>query len=152
MVTTLGRTLAEQRKYSEAEAALREALSIFDETVPADHQYVASTEYFLGEVLIATNRFDEAAAVLTDSMLRWKRSGAPPWRAARSANALGEALYRQGRTREGMEYLSQSFRELTADSTADTPAKDKARERFERYVRRTSQSRSVGVPEKIAAQ
>ena len=60
---------------------------------PTDHQYIATAEYFLGEVLLATKRLSEAEAVLTASMNRWERSGAPHWRAMRSANALGEALY-----------------------------------------------------------
>ena len=92
-----------------------EALDIFAATLPPDHQYIASAEYFLGEVLLATNRPREAEAVLTASMNRWKRAGAPPWRAMRSASALGEALYRQGRTHEAEKYLSESFHELSAD-------------------------------------
>jgi serine/threonine protein kinase/tetratricopeptide (TPR) repeat protein len=152
IATTLGRTLVRLQKYTEAETRLREALDIFAVAVPSDHQYVASTEYFLGEVLVATNRLSEAETVLTDSMNRWKRAGAPPWRAARSASALGEALYRQGRTQEAEKYLSESFRELTTDSTADTPAKEKARERFERYVRKPSQPMSTPMSTDIATQ
>ena len=152
IATTLGRTLVRLQKYTEAETILREALDIFAVAVPSDHQYVASTEYFLGEVLLATDRFSEAEAVLADSMQRWNRAGAPPWRAARSANALGEALYRQGRTQEAERYLSESFRQLTADSTADRPAKEKARERFERYVRKSPSPKRTPIPGQIAAQ
>jgi len=134
---TLGRTLCALRKYQEAEVRLREALNILSDTLPPDHQYVASAEYFLGEVLLATNRLPEAEAVLTASMNRWKRGDAPPWRARRSANALGEALYRQGRKAEGEKYLSESLRELSADPKADLEAKDKARARAKRYLRTT---------------
>ena len=141
IITTLARTLLERQKYSEAEARLREALDSFAETLPPDHQYVASAEYFLGEVLLATNRLSEAETVLTASMNRWNRSEAPPWRAMRSANALGEALYRQGRTSEGEKYLSESLRGLSADPKADHEAKDKAKARAERYLRTTLASR-----------
>jgi TolA-binding protein len=113
---------------------LRETLSIYAETLAPDHQHIASAEYFLGELLLATNRPTEAEAVLTASMNRWKRSDAPPWRAMRSANALGEALYRQGRTAEATKYLSESLRELSNDPKADREAKDKARARAKRYL------------------
>lgn len=132
MATNLSRTLIACRKYPEAEVTLREALDIFA-TVP-DHQYTASAEYFLGEVLLATKRLSEAETVLTASMNRWERSGAPHWRAMRSANALGEALYRQGRTKEGAKYLAESLRDLIADPKAEVAAKKKARERAARYL------------------
>jgi eukaryotic-like serine/threonine-protein kinase len=138
MGTTLARTLIELREYPEAEATLRQSLKIFATELPPDHQYTASAEYFLGEVLLATNRPPEAEAVLTASMNRWKRSGAPPWRAMRSASALGEALYRQGRTQEAEKYLSESFREVSSDPNADPAAKEKARQRVSRYLKKSS--------------
>jgi len=144
IAATLGRTLAERGKYSEAEARLREALAIFAETLPPDHQYVASAEYFLGEILLATNRLGEAESVLAASMNRWKRSGAPQWRAMRSASALGEALYRQGRTQDAGRYLSESFKALSADTTPDAEAREKARQRFEHYARSSLGSASPG--------
>jgi hypothetical protein len=129
--------LIERRKFGEAESALREALHIFAEALPPDHQYIASGEYFLGELLLATNRLPEAEATLTASMNRWKRGDAPPWRAMRSANALGEAIYRQGRIAEGEKLLSESFHELASDPKADREAKDKAHARAKRYLRTT---------------
>jgi eukaryotic-like serine/threonine-protein kinase len=131
---TLARTLIAFRSLREAEGILREALDICTEKLPPDHQQIASAEYFLGELLLATDRPREAEAVLTASMNRWKRGDAPPWRAMRSANALGEALYRQGRTAEATKYLSESFRELSTDPKADREAKDKARARAKRYL------------------
>lgn len=135
VATTLARTLTDRGEYHEAEAILREVLEIFRATLPADHQYVASTEYLLGELLLTTDRLSEAETILTASMNRWKRTDAPPWRAMRSANALGEALYRQGRTAEAEKYLSESLRELSTDPKADHEAKDKARARAKRYLR-----------------
>jgi non-specific serine/threonine protein kinase/serine/threonine-protein kinase len=135
--TALGRTLAERGKYQEAERVLRQALETFTVTVNPDHQYIASTEYLLGELLLATNRLPEAETILAASMNRWKRGDAPPWRAMRSANALGEALYRQGRTADGQKLLSESLRELSTDPKADRDAKDKARARAKRYLRTT---------------
>ncbi|HEY7641348.1 MAG TPA: tetratricopeptide repeat protein [Steroidobacteraceae bacterium] len=133
--TTLGRTLLTRGEYEEAETTLRQTLGVFAKTLPPDHQYIASTEYLLGELLLITNRPKEAEIVLTASMNRWKRGDAPPWRAMRSANALGEALYREGRITEATKYLSESLRELSADPKADREAKDKARARAKRYLR-----------------
>jgi eukaryotic-like serine/threonine-protein kinase len=137
LATTLARTEIKLRKYAAAKATLREALNVFAKTLPPDHQHIASTEYLLGEVLLATNRLTEAEAVLTASMNRWKRGDSPPWRAMRSANALGEAIYRQGRTSEGKKYLSESFHELSTDPKADREAKEKAKARAKRYLRTT---------------
>jgi tetratricopeptide (TPR) repeat protein len=136
-VMSLARTLIAHEEFAEAEGTLREALDVFSETLPPEHQHVASAEYFLGEVLLATNRLPEAETVLTSSMNRWKRGDAPPWRAMRSANALGEALYRQGRKSEGEKYLSESLRQLSADPKADREAKDKAKARAKRFLRTT---------------
>jgi eukaryotic-like serine/threonine-protein kinase len=135
MGVTLGRTLIGLREYSEAEATLRRSLSVLASSLPPDHQYTASAEYFLGEALLATKRLTEARAVLTASMNRWQRAGAPPWRAMRSASALGETLYRLGRPQEGEKYLAESFRELSADTNADPDTREKARQRFVRYVK-----------------
>jgi len=138
MRVTLARTLIELKEYSEAEGTLRQSLEVLTTALPPDNQYAASAEYFLGEVLLATNRLSDAEAVLVSSMSRWKRSGAPLWRAMRSANALGEALYREGRTAEAQRYLSESFRVLSMDSTPDVAAKEKARDRFTRYLKQPS--------------
>ena len=138
---SLARTLVAHKKFAEAGRTLRKALDVLSETLPPDHQHIASAEYFLGEVLLATNRLTEAETVLTSSMNRWKRGDAPPWRAMRSANALGEALYRQGRKAEGEKYLSESLRELSADPKADREAKDKAKARAKLYLRTTLAAR-----------
>jgi eukaryotic-like serine/threonine-protein kinase len=71
--------------------------------------------------------------MLTAAMNRWKRTDAPEWRSARSASALGEVLYRQGRVRDAEAYLTRSYRELAADDSADRDARIKARQRVERF-------------------
>ena len=143
VAVTLARTLTALGKHTEADATLRQALEVFAATLPDDHQCIATAEYFLGEVLLATKRLSEAEAVLTASMNRWERSGAPHWRAMRSANALGEALYRQGRTKEGVRYLSESLRDLADDPNAEAAAKDKARERASRYLPESLRSQKI---------
>ena len=138
--TSLAALLIERGKYVEAERELRQALVAERSTVPALDgqyvQYVASAEYLLGEVLLATDRLSEAENVLIASIERWQRSGAPPWRAARSASALGEALYRQGRVREAKMHLIESNREISAAPGAGIEDKIRASERVARFLQR----------------
>jgi serine/threonine protein kinase/TolA-binding protein len=131
--SSLAQILTRQGKYAEAGELLRSALDVFAKTLPSDHQYVASSEYLLGEVLLAQNHYSDAEALLLASRSRWERSGAPEWRAARSASALGEALYRQGRVAEAEKYLLEGYRGLNANSGADQATKSKARERIARF-------------------
>jgi tetratricopeptide (TPR) repeat protein len=148
MAVSFARTLAERGKYAEAEATLRQSLKVLVSELPPEHQYTASAEYFLGETLLATNRLSEAERVLISSIDRWKRSGAPTWRTMRSVSALGETLYRQGHLREGENYLSESFNQLSTDRNADAIAKKKARERFERFVKQSSSNQRATMPTK----
>jgi tetratricopeptide (TPR) repeat protein len=130
---TLATLLELRGKYDEAETQVKASLESYSRTLPPDHQYVAASEYVLGQIYLRTNRLSEAEAVLTASMNRWKRTDAQAWRSARSASALGEALYRQGRSREAERYLRESFQVLAADPTADRETRVKAQERVTRY-------------------
>jgi hypothetical protein len=71
--------------------------------------------------------------MLTASMNRWKRTNSASWRSARSASALGEVLYRQGRIADAEEYLVEGYRGINVDSGPDAYARRKARERIERF-------------------
>jgi hypothetical protein len=84
-------------------------------------------------VLLATNRLADAETVLRTSRNRWEKSGAPEWRAARSASALGETLYREGRIAEAEKYLLEGYRGLSASNGADQETKAKARQRIARF-------------------
>jgi serine/threonine protein kinase len=128
------------KQFDAAEKEVRDALDIFATTLPPDHQYVASAEYLMGEILLSTNRVSDAEAVLTASMNRWKRTDAPEWRAARSASALGEAFYRQQRNAEAEQYLLEGYSQLTGTNTgADLSTKKRARERLARFYTDTRQ-------------
>jgi tetratricopeptide (TPR) repeat protein len=143
--TALASVLLNRRDHAEAEDELRTALHVYSRTLPPDHQYVAWSEHVLGEVLLATNRLRDAEAVLTASMNRWKRVNSSAWRSARSASALGEALYRQGRVKAAEPYLVDSYRVLAADRSADRDAVVKARERVVRFYT------DRGQPDKLEA-
>ncbi|HEY4365606.1 MAG TPA: tetratricopeptide repeat protein [Steroidobacteraceae bacterium] len=131
--TMLATVYMRQKKFTNAEAQLRETLDLFEKHLPPDHQYRASAEHYLGETLLAIGKLKEAETVLTTAMNRWTRTGASAWRSARSASALGEVLYREGRIEEAESYLSQSYRELSADPGADGDSKRIARERVEKF-------------------
>lgn len=131
--TMLATVSLRQAKFAEAEQLLRDTLVLFAKNLRDDHQYIASAEHYLGEALLAQKKFADAEVVLTAATERWKRTGAPAWRSARSASALGEALHGQGRTEEAERYLVDSYRELNADPGADRDSKRIARERIEKF-------------------
>jgi TolA-binding protein len=131
--TALAQIMTRTNQYEAAEHHLREALDLFAKSLPPDHQYIAAAEYVLGEVLLATRRLPDAEAMLTASMNRWKRTDSSTWRSARSASALGEALYQQGRVADAEKYLVEGYRGVTAASGADGDAKRKARERIAHF-------------------
>ena len=131
--TVLATIWIHTRKYANAEALLRGTRELFVEQVPRDHQYLASTEYYLGVALSAQRKFAEAAEVLTASIGRWQRNNASRWRTARSASALGETLYELGRTEDAEHHLVHSYRVLISEPGADEDAKEMARQRVTRF-------------------
>jgi tetratricopeptide (TPR) repeat protein len=132
--SSLASLLSRQNEYREAEQQLRMSLDVYSKTLPPDHQYVASSEHMLGEVMLGLNRLNDAEALLTAALHRWRRTGAPPTRAARTASVLGEVLYRLGRTSEAEKYLVEGYRVLAADAeTVNREERIKARERVTRF-------------------
>lgn len=131
--TALAAVLVRRKAYAEAERHLRRSLDVYSKSLPPDHQYVASSEHLLGHVMLETNRLHDAEALLLAAMHRWNRTGAAPSRAARSASALGEALYRMGRAAEAEKYLVESYQALAADDRSNREERIKARERVKRF-------------------
>ncbi len=129
----VGNTLLKVKRYQEAEDSLRNALAIFEISLPPDHQYVASAEHHLGEVMLATSRPADAEALLTAAMNRWQRTGAPESRIARSASALGEALFQLDRPREAEKYLEDSYRTLISSQGPSNEDTNAARKRLEGF-------------------
>jgi tetratricopeptide (TPR) repeat protein len=131
--TSLAQILLRQEKYAEAETEILKARAIYEVTLDPDHQYIASAEYVQGEILLGLHQYADAEGVLTASMNRWKRTPAPAWRSARSASALGEALYRENKLRDAEKYLLQGFLDLNTADGVDPVSVRKARERIERF-------------------
>jgi tetratricopeptide (TPR) repeat protein len=136
----LGSVQMKQGRFGDAERTLRDTLVLFSQNIRGDHQYTASAEHYLGEALLAQHKYREAEVVLLASMERWKRTGAPIWR---SANALAEALYGQGRTDEAEQYFVESYKDLNADPGADSDSKRIARERITKFYT------ALGQPQKL---
>jgi serine/threonine protein kinase len=141
--TMLGTVLLTQSRLPEAEQELRRAYELVVANLPADHQYVASTEHYFGEALLARKKFADAEAVLTAARDRWKRTGAPPWRSARSASALGEVLHREGRNQEAEQELVSSFQILATASGVDRETREAARARVVRFYSDTKQQQKL---------
>lgn len=137
--TMLATVQMKQGKFAEAEQMLRDTLILFSQNVRGDHQYTASAEHYLGETLLAQHKYREAEPVLFAAVERWKRTGAPVWRSARSASALGESLEGQGRMDEAEQYLVESYRDLSADPGADDVSKRIARERVTKFYTASGQ-------------
>jgi serine/threonine protein kinase len=131
--TSLAGVLIKERKFPEAEKEARTALDIYNTALPADHQYVASAEHQLGEIMLETGRPADAEALLTAAVNRWQRTAAPKARVARSESALGEALSRLDRTKEAEKYLSESYRQLLEVAGAKDEATVAARRRLEKF-------------------
>lgn len=131
--SALASHLMKRSEYREAEEHLRRSLEVYAKTLPPDHQYVASSEHMLGELMLNTRRLKDAEALLSAAMHRWRRTKASEARVARSASALGEALYRMGRAQEAEHYLVQGYTVLAADESTSSEERIKARERLSRF-------------------
>lgn len=141
--TMLGTVLLTQSRFPEAEQQLRSAYDVVVANLPADHQYVASAEHYLGEALAARGQLADAEALFTAAKNRWKRTGAPAWRSARSASALGEVLHREGRDREAEEQLVSSYQVLATSPGVDRETRETARQRLVRFYTNTSQQQKL---------
>lgn len=141
--TSLAMLLLKRNKLTAAEEQVQFALHIYAKALPADHQYTAAAEHVLGEVLIAQGRYREAEQVLLTARDRWIRTKAAPWRAARTTSAIGEAVYRQQRLQQAEQYLLEGYRGVASDAGATPEARERTRERLQRFYRET------GHPEKL---
>ncbi len=130
---TLGRILLERRASVEAEQELRAAFELSEKVLGRDHQYTASAAHYLGEALLTLGKFEEAESMLASATDRWRKSGAPEWRSARSDNVLAEVLYRRGRIEEAKHLFASSFRVLDENPKADKQAVIQARQRLQKF-------------------
>ena len=105
-----------QWKAGELEAARRNvlsALNIYDEKLPSDHPYIASSQYLLGEIHLASGDARAALAPLRHALdLCLRTYGTNSWRTARSQSSLGEALALTGSSAQAEPLLLDGYRTL----------------------------------------
>jgi len=119
--TALADLYIRQKKYKEAEDSATSALNILRTTVTSDNQYLASAEFFMAEVLIATRRSEQAEPLLRANIDRWRQGQGLQWRIDRSKSLLGAALMNLRKADEGKTLLRESYQAL-ATKDKDAPA------------------------------
>ena len=119
--SALADLLLKGKNYSDAEQHVRTAMSILVSTKSTDHQYMASAEYILADVLYSSGRSQQAEPLLRKNIERWQQNKAPAWRAARSENLLGSVLLKLNRESEGKALLQSSYRTLQTKNSGVSP-------------------------------
>jgi DNA-binding winged helix-turn-helix (wHTH) protein/tetratricopeptide (TPR) repeat protein len=127
---SLATLLMRTSQFSRSESLLREALDLYSRALPADHISRISAEHYLGETLLARRKYREAEAILSAALQRMQRASVPQWRVARSMSALGEVLYRQGKTEAAQHLLLDSYARLADDPDAKQVARAQAQQRI----------------------
>jgi tetratricopeptide (TPR) repeat protein len=126
----LARQLLATQDFVRSEALIRDSIKLYEDS-SSDPQGEAGAEYWLGELLLKQARLAEAEAVLTAAVERSRRAQMVEWRINRCLNSLGEALYRQGRTKQGREMIVESHRQLFTLMPQKEEAKKRATERMQ---------------------
>jgi len=130
----LGIVLHKSERHEEAMAQFKAALIDFSRHIPGDHLFVASSEYWLAETLLAQGQVDKATRQFNIAIERFKRIKAAAWRIARAENSLGQALFVLGRYDEAQRLLESTFQSLYADQNRlDGEERPIARARLENF-------------------
>ena len=112
------------------------ALDIYRETLPAEHLYIASAEYLLGEIFVARKEPAQAVEPLRHAIaVATQAKDAPQWRAARSQSTLGVALAQLGQDHEAEELLIASHRVLAKELGTDDALTRTAHQRALDFLR-----------------
>ncbi|HSC05709.1 MAG TPA: serine/threonine-protein kinase [Steroidobacteraceae bacterium] len=126
---------------ADALADVQTALGIYRETLSAEHLYIASAEYLLGEILVARKDAMHAVEPLRHSVaVASQAKDAPQWRAARSQSTLGVALAALGQHSEAEELLIGSYRVLFRELGADDALTRTAHQRALDFLRARGRS------------
>jgi len=109
-LTTIGKTYAELGLPEKAEPKLREALGIYQQTVPKENRDRLNATLFLAESLVNLYRFDDAEQIF-DEQIDIERSLDPPAprELSYSLFLLGELRVRQARFADAETALNESI-------------------------------------------
>lgn len=107
---SLGRVALRKRDYATAELRLREALSIYKNTLPPGHGYTATTLTRLGRALVELQRPRDAEVTLDEAIETWAKGYGENSTGHALASAIrGRAWAQQGRMTDAERALTGSY-------------------------------------------
>ncbi len=115
--------LHDEGQWDEAESQFRQALAIYDKSLPASHPYRAAALMHLARLLVDLGRAQEALPLSEQSVAIWSAdfpASHPPAAQARAIHAY--ALSRLGRRREAADELATAVPILLAARGPDDPS------------------------------
>ena len=119
---SLAMLLHDQGKLAAAESEFRQALAIYDKSLPANHQYRASALMHFARLLVDRGKPDEALAMSDQSIKIWTATSPAASPSTAQAHAIhAYALAHLGRPREAADELDGALPVLVKARGADDP-------------------------------
>ncbi len=119
---SLAMLLHDQGKLAAAESEFRQALAIYDKSLPANHQYRASALMHFARLLVDRGKPDEALAMSDQSIKIWTATSPPASPSTAQAHAIhAYALAHLGKPREAADELDGALPVLLKARGADDP-------------------------------
>jgi serine/threonine-protein kinase len=121
--------LHDQGELAEAESQFRQALAIYDKSLPANHQYRASALMHFARLLVDRGEPEEALAMSEESLKIWSATspGSSP-RTAEAHTIHAYALAHLGKPREAAEELDAALPVLLKARGVDDPVVRRAQD------------------------
>jgi tetratricopeptide (TPR) repeat protein len=117
-----------------AESSARQALALYENTLPARHLYVSATRQLLGEVLLRRGQFTAAEIELRRALeIDTALAGAANWRTARTHASLGWLLILENEAADGEPMLVEAQSRLLAALGPQHPEVMQASARLAEY-------------------
>jgi ATP/maltotriose-dependent transcriptional regulator MalT len=114
--------LHDQGNLAGAEAEFRQALAVYDISLPANHQYRASALMHFARLMVDRGKPAEALAMSDESLNIWNATSAPSSPYTALAHAIhAYALTHLGKPREAAEELETALPVLLKARGADDP-------------------------------
>jgi serine/threonine-protein kinase len=119
---SLAMLLHDQGKLAQAESEFRQALAVYDKTLPADHQYRAAALAHFARLLVDRGKPDEALALSTEALRIWNATSPDSSPYTAQAHAIhAYALAHLGKRREAADELDAAMPVLVKSRGADDP-------------------------------
>jgi ATP/maltotriose-dependent transcriptional regulator MalT len=118
----LAMLLHDQGNLAAAETEFRQALAIYDKSLPANHQYRASALMHFARLLVDRGKPEEALAMSDASLTIWNATSTPTSQYTAQAHAIhAYALEHLGKPREAAEELESALPVLLKTRGVDDP-------------------------------